>query len=565
MPGKGTLLGGDRIEFDDGGIKFAFAKEPPAGSRRLTCSGWVGLSILTAMDALPAPVHGLRASVPHPGAGSEDQVPDVIPPGVSRRLYNEDLAPAQHRSWGFYSLFAMWMSDIHSLGGYTFAAGLFALGLGAWQVFLALVVGIAIVFVLMNFSGYAGQKTGVPYPVLARISFGTFGANLPALIRAMVAIAWYGIQTWLASRAVIIIAVELWPGLKSLTGNNFLGESWLGWLAFLLMWSLQLLLLRNGMETIRKFQDWAGPAVWVVMGLLVIYILIKAGWDISLDLPGGTSEWGVTHAFFAATALTVTYFSTLLLNFCDFSRFAPSRKAVRTANLWGLPVNFIAFSVVSVVVTAGTFKVYGEYIYDPVEIVGRIDNIFALLLGAVTFAVATLGINVVANFVSPAYDLANVWPSRIDFKRGGLIAAVIALVITPWNLYNSPVVINLFLGGLGALLGPLFGIIMVDYYVLRKQQVLVRDLFMERGHYTYVRGWNRKAVISFAVSAVPAVVLALVSVFGAFSAFSWFIGAIVAAVVHYAISRNDTSLAESISAAAAEEREPGTDWTQVPR
>ncbi|GAP54940.1 probable allantoin permease [Arthrobacter sp. Hiyo6] len=152
----------------------------------------------------------------------------TIPSGASGRLYNEDLAPTDHRTWGFYSLFAMWMSDIHSLGGYTFAASLFALGLGAWQVFLALVVGIIIVFFLMNLSGFAGQKTGVPYPVLARVSFGTFGANLPALIRALVAIAWYGIQTWLASRAVVI-ALKIWPGLKGLTENNFLGEStWAG-------------------------------------------------------------------------------------------------------------------------------------------------------------------------------------------------------------------------------------------------------------------------------------------------------------------------------------------------
>ncbi|MET3176729.1 UNVERIFIED_ORG: NCS1 family nucleobase:cation symporter-1 [Arthrobacter sp. UYCu721] len=481
----------------------------------------------------------------------------IIPPGASPRLYNQDLAPSEHRTWGFYSLFAMWMSDIHSLGGYTFAAGLFALGLGAWQVFLALVVGIIIVFFLMNLSGFAGQKTGVPYPVLARVSFGTFGANLPALLRALVAIAWYGIQTWLASRAVIIIALKIWPEAKGLTENDFLGESTLGWLAFLLMWSLQLLLLRNGMETIRRFQDWAGPAVWAVMGLLVVYILMNAGWNISLDLPGGTAVWGVGHAFFAAIALTVTYFSTLMLNFCDFSRFAPSREAVRSANLWGLPVNFIAFSVVSVVVTAGTFQLYGEHIYDPVEIVGRIDNIWALLLGAVTFAVATLGINVVANFVSPAYDLANAWPSKIDFKRGGLISAVIALVITPWNLFNSPVVVNLFLGGLGALLGPLFGIIMIDYYVLRKQHVLVRDLFREEGYYTYTRGWNHKAVISFLVSAVPAVIFGLVPVFGVLSAFSWFIGAIISATVHYFISRHDTTLAESLAAAIAAESDRG--------
>lgn len=154
------------------------------------------------------------------------------------------------------------------------------------------------------------------------------------------------------------------------------------------MWSLQLLLLRNGMETFHRFQDWAGPSVWAVMGLLVIYILINAGWNVSLDLPGGVARWGTVHAFCAAVALTVTYFSTLMLNFCDFSRFAPSRKTVGTAKLWGLPVNFIAFSVVSVVVTAGTFKVYGEHIYDHVEIVGR-------------------------------------------------IAAMVAQVITPWNLFNT--------------------------------------------------------------------------------------------------------------------------------
>ena len=253
----------------------------------------------------------------------------AIPPGASPRLYNDDLRPAEQRNWGTYSLFAMWMSDIHSIGGYTFAAGLFALGIGGFQVFGALVVGIILVFFLMSLSGYAGQKTGVPYPVLARISFGVFGANLPALIRAIVAIAWYGIQTWLASRAVIIIALRIWPDLASLTTNNFLGESTLGWLAFLLMWSLQLLLLRNGMETIRKFQEWAGPAVWVVMLLLTLYILNRADWNISFDLPGGEAKWGVGHAFLAAIALTVTYFSTLMLNFCDFSRFATSRKAVR--------------------------------------------------------------------------------------------------------------------------------------------------------------------------------------------------------------------------------------------
>ncbi|MDO5753351.1 NCS1 family nucleobase:cation symporter-1 [Arthrobacter sp.] len=478
-----------------------------------------------------------------------------IPLGLSPRLYNEDLAPAEHRKWGTYSLFAMWMSDVHSLGGYTFAAGLFALGLGAWQVFLALIVGIFIVYFLVNLSGYAGQKTGVPFPVISRISFGTFGANLPALIRAIVAIAWYGIQTWLASRAVIVLLLQIWPGLKFMTTNDFLGESTLGWLAFLVVWALQLLLLRNGMETIRKYQEWAGPAIWAVLLVLVFYILAKAGWNVSFTLPGGDARWGIWQAFFAAVSLTIAYFSTLMLNFCDFARFAPTKQAVRRGNLWGLPVNFIAFSVVSVIVTTGTFQVYGEHIYDPVDIVGRIGNVWVILLGAVTFIVATLGINVVANFVSPAYDLANLYPKKIDFKTGGLISAIIAILITPWNLFNSPVAVNLFLGGLGALLGPLFGIIMIDYYVLRKQHVDVMGLFREDGHYTYSRGWNPKALVSFLIAAIISLVLALVPGFGAFSAFSWPIGAVIGAVIHYLLSRNDTSLQAAVTAAIASENE----------
>lgn len=503
-----------------------------------------------------------------------------VPEGLSPRLYNEDLAPSEQRTWTFYSLFAMWMSDIHSIGGYTFAAGLFGLGLGAGNVFLSLSFGIIIAFMLMNLSGWMGQATGLPYPVLARIAFGTFGANVPALIRGFVAIAWYGIQTYLASHAVVILILKLLPGLKGTawTTTNILGLSLIGWVAFLLMWALQLLLLRNGMETIRRFQDWAGPAVWVVMALLTAYILYQADWQVNLNLSNATPKFGTLHAFLAATALTVSYFSTLMLNFCDFSRNAPDRRSVTRANLWGLPVNFIAFSVVSVLVTAGTLKVYGKYIYDPVEVVGRIDSVVAAILGAITFAVATLGINVVANFVSPAYDLANAAPKHIDFKKGGLISACIALVILPWQLYKNPVVVNIFLEGIGAVLGPLFGIIMVDYFILRKQKVAVRDLFKDEGCYTYNKGWNMKAIwVTMASSIVSAafVILGVLAktgedapfaaedgtpaldmpFFEAASSFSWFIGAGIGGLLTYVTMRNDESLRESVELATSLERE----------
>jgi nucleobase:cation symporter-1, NCS1 family len=461
------------------------------------------------------------------------------PADRSELLYNEDLAPAEDRHWGVYSIFAMWMSDVHSVGGYVFAAGLFALGLVGWQVLLALIVGIALVNVGMNWIGYAGQKTGVPYPVLARVSFGVFGANLPALIRAVIAIFWYGIQTWLASVAVVVLSLRVFPSLRPLTQSSFLGLSTLGWIAFLLLWAVQLIVFRRGMETIRRFIDWAGPAIWVVMLAMTVWILVAAKGDISLNLSDKHLTTGqATHEFFAAISLTVAYFSTLLLNFCDFSRFAPDRRAIRVGNFWGLPVNFIAFSLVSVITTAGTIAVYGEAIFDPIHLVERTGNTLIIILGAVTFTIATIGINIVANFVSPAYDLANVAPRHIDFKRGGAITAVAALLVLPWKIFANPAAVNYFLGGLAAFLGPLFGIIIADYYLLRRGHVIVPDLYRahEGSLYYYRKGWNPKAVAAFVPAAAVSAVVALLPPFKDVAPFSWFIGAALGAAAYFLIT-----------------------------
>src|SRR5215210_6514135 len=465
-----------------------------------------------------------------------------VPTGYSERLYNEDLAPVKERTWTAYSLFAMWMADVHSIGGYTFAAGLFFLGLTGWEVFLALIVGIVAVYFLMNLSGIAGQRHGVPYPVLARISFGLFGANIPALIRAIIAIFWYGIQTWLASVAVVILLLRIFPGLEGYTQNSILGLSTLGWICFLVLWAAQLFVLRHGMETVRRFVDWAGPAIYVAMFALAVWIVIEAGGRIDFNLGSKElSTGGVILAFVTAASLVVAYFSTLMLNFCDFSRFSPSERMVKVSNFWGLPVNFTAFSLVTVVVTAGSVAVFGESITDPVEIVAQIPNTFVLIAGAVTFAVATVGINIVANFVSPAYDLANALPKYIDFKRGGLISALLALLVTPWNIYNSPVAVNYFLGGLGAFLGPLFGSIIVDDYLVKRGQVDVDALYREgeASPYWYEGGINRKAVLVFAVSAVVAALKAKFPVLKTISPFSWFVGAGLGAVLYWAVARGN--------------------------
>ncbi|WP_432002970.1 NCS1 family nucleobase:cation symporter-1 [Streptomyces sioyaensis] len=456
-------------------------------------------------------------------------------PTADPRLHNADLAPAQRRRWKVFDLFAMWMSDVHNLGNYTFAAGLLVLGMSAWQIFSSLLVGFVIIYIGMNLMGRVGQRTGVPFPVVARISFGVWGANIPALIRAVIAIMWYGIQTYLASVAVNVLILTADPALRSWTTRSFLGLSELGWISFLVLWVLQALIISRGMEAVRKFQDFCGPAIWLVMIVLAVWIMIKADWHISLTSSLRHLSTGEqVRMWFGGVGLILSTYGTLMLNFCDFARFAPDERTVRRGNFWGLPINSSAFALLSVIVTAGSVEVFGTAITDPAELIAKVGNPVVLVIGAVTFAVATMGVNIVANFVSPAYDLANVCPRRISFKAGGMISTVAALVVLPWNLFSNPVVINYFLGGLGAFLGPLYGVMMVDYYLIKRGRVDVAQLFVadESSPYYYRKGFNRKALIAFIPTAVLSAVIALVPVFSPIAAYSWFIGTAGAALLY---------------------------------
>ncbi|HKJ95804.1 MAG TPA: cytosine permease, partial [Gammaproteobacteria bacterium] len=278
------------------------------------------------------------------------------PADYSDRLYNEDLAPVSPQHWNWYNIFAFWMSDVHSVGGYVFAASLFALGLSSWQVLLSLLIGICIVQLFANLMGGPGQKAGVPFPVVCRLSFGVFGANIPAIIRGLIAVVWYGIQTYLASSALVIVVLRFFPGLQPYTKEYFLGLSYLGWFGFMTLWLLQGLVFWHGMEAIRRFIDWAGPAVYAVMFLLAGWIVWKAGWNqISFTLGSkDLSGWNAVWQMIVAIALVAGYFAGPTLNFSDFSRYCRSHRDVRRGNFWGLPVNFLLFSVVSVIVVSGT-------------------------------------------------------------------------------------------------------------------------------------------------------------------------------------------------------------------
>ncbi|ROQ40020.1 NCS1 family nucleobase:cation symporter-1 [Frondihabitans sp. PhB188] len=486
--------------------------------------------------------HDIVEAAGHPVGGG------LIKDHYDPRLTNEDLAPLRKQTWGGYNFFAFWMSDVHSVGGYVTAGSLFALGIASWQVLISLVVGIMIVMVFANLVAKPSQRTGVPYPVINRAVFGVLGANIPAIIRGLIATAWYGVQTYLAAQSLNIIFLKFIPASSALLDHSFLGLSALGYISYAILWVAQAALFWRGMETIRKFIDFAGPAVYVIMIALAVYLVATAGWgNISLNLSSGPpmSLAAAIPVMISAVAIVVSYFSGPMLNFGDFSRYGKSFKSVKKGNWLGLPLNFLFFSVLTVLCASATVPVFGKLITDPIETVQAIGAPFAILLGGLTFVTATVGINIVANFISPAFDFSNVSPQKISWRMGGMIAAVGSVLLTPWNWYSNPQAIQYTLGILGALIGPLFGLLIAGYYLVAKQRIAVDDMFtMEpTGRYWYKRGFNPNAVwtmviagiISVAAALVPSIVKDLGGVdFTWLGNYGWFIGCALGLAIFWA-------------------------------
>jgi nucleobase:cation symporter-1, NCS1 family len=289
--------------------------------------------------------------------------------------------------------------------------------------------------IFANLVAKPSQVAGVPFPVINRAIFGVLGANVPALIRGSIAVAWYGVQTYLASTALDIVFLKFWPSLDGLEVHKFLGLSALGYISYAILWVAQGAVFWQGMNAIRRFIDWAGPAVYVVMVVLAVYLVSKAGWShISLNLSTGPAL-DPLHAFYMtmnAVVLVVAYFAGPMLNFGDFARYGKSVTAVKRGNLIGLPVNYLFFSVITVITASATVPVYGKLITDPIQTVQQINTTFAILLGGLTFVTATVGINIVANFIAPAFDFSNLRPQRISWRMGGMIAAVASVLNVGW-------------------------------------------------------------------------------------------------------------------------------------
>ena len=456
-------------------------------------------------------------------------------------LANPDLLPAK-QTWSWYNIFAFWMSDVHSAGGYIFAGTLFSLGLAGWQVFLSLIIGIVIVQGLANIIGVPSQRHGIPFPVISRMTYGVFGSNIPALIRGIIAIVWYGIQTYLASAALMVVVLYFFPHLAHLAEGSYLGLSELGWYCFGTMWFFQTALFLCNMNAIRCFMDWAGPLVYAAMLVLMAMIVYEAGWDnISFSLSDKTlTPTETAWEMIVGTALVVSYFCGPTLNFGDFSRYTRTASDMRRGNFWGLPVNFVFFSLISVITISGTPAVFGQMIIDPIQVMGHLDNKIAVLILGLTMLVATVGVNIVANFVSAAFDISNIFPKYISWRTGGLIASVVSVIILPWNLFNSPEVIHLTVDTLAACIGPVYGVLIIDYYYIKRRHVCVPDLYNSspEGCYWYKHGVNWRAVAGL----VPAVIASVAAMFldsgSGVANFTFFIGSFTAAGAYYLIAKN---------------------------
>ncbi len=464
---------------------------------------------------------------------------------IDTSLYNEDLAPTspEKRTWGWFEIFNVWSNDIQSLFGYTLAASLFlAYGLNGWAVFAAIIIAGFFVMWLVNLSGRPSVKYGIPYPVFARASMGVRGANFPAMIRAVVAVFWYGAQTYFASTAIDLLIRAVFGGS---TEPVFLGLSATGCIAFLLVWLFQIYLFWNGVEWIKKFLNFAGPAVYVVMIALLVFVWVKSEGNLlsevgSIFRGSGNYDGGSFAAFVAILGTMIAYFAAVVINFGDFSRFVKNEQQMKKGNLLGLPLNIAIFSFIALFLTAGTVVLFGEQITNPSDIVAKVDNIVLTIVAALTFFAATVGINLVANFIPPAYDLANLMPSKINFRVGGMIASIAALIIGGlWVAVISKIGIFNFVNTLGAILAPAYGIMIVDYYKLKNQNLDIQQLFSgdKNGAYYYNGGWNIRAIVTFVVAGIFSVASVWAPQLSSLSGFAWVIGAVLGAAIYFVMAK----------------------------
>ncbi|MGD0658641.1 MAG: NCS1 family nucleobase:cation symporter-1 [Syntrophorhabdales bacterium] len=459
-------------------------------------------------------------------------------------LYNKDLAPTllKQRTWNTYNYAALWIGMAHCIPTYMLAGGLIALGMNWKQALFTITLGNLIVLIPMLLNAHPGTKYGIPFPILARASFGVFGANIPALLRAGVACGWFGIQTFIGGAAVNMLFSALIPGWKTMGGSfTIAGLSLPLAICFMIFWLIQIYIIYRGMDLIRRFENWAAPVVIALALILVIWMIASVhGFGPLLAEPSKFKSFGEFFAVFIPSLTgMVGFWATLALNIPDFTRFAKDQKKQMIGQSIGLPPTMLVFSAMGVIITSATVLLYGKAMWDPVEVISRFSNTFVLLLGFFGVIVATLSVNIAANVVSPANDFSNLIPKYISFRLGGLITGIIGILIQPWKLLADPSgYIFGWLGTYSGFLGPIAGVIIADYWVVRRRNLRLADLYKREGAYAYSAGFNWKAIIALVVGVVVALIGRLIPSLKILFDYAWFVGFAAAFIVYsFSMSR----------------------------
>ena len=453
-------------------------------------------------------------------------------------LYNHDLAPVplSRRTWSTYNYAALWISMAHCIPTYMLASGLMASGMSWSQALVTILLGNTIVLAPILLNSHPGTKYGITFPVFARAAYGTFGSNVPALMRALVACGWFGIQAWIGGEALNTFFKTMFPGWPTLLGGGFGGHTTTEWLSFLLFWGINIWIIYRGMDLVRHVENWAAPFVLVMTGALLWWAIVRAdGLGPLLSHPGKFRTFGeFWPVFVPSLTAMIGFWATLSLNMPDFTRFGRSQREQMVGQVVALPMTMSVFSAMGVMITSATMIIYGQAIWDPVQLVARFSSPLIVAISMFTVVVATIAVNIAANVVSPANDFANAFPRFIGFKTGALLTGILGILIQPWRLLADPsgYIFTWLLGYSGGL-GSIAGVLVADYWLVRRRELKLEDLYLVGGAY---RGWNGRAIFATALGCALAwgglVIPALKPLYD----YAWFVGFFAAGATHLTLA-----------------------------
>jgi nucleobase:cation symporter-1, NCS1 family len=457
-------------------------------------------------------------------------------------LYNKDLAAvsSDRRTWRTYNYAALWISMSVNIPTYMLASGMIAGGMNWKQALFTVFLGNVLVLIPMLLNAHAGAQYGIPFPVFARASFGVLGANVPAILRALVACGWFGIQTWIGGEAINAMIVALVPSWARFGYGAAL--------CFIFFWLLNVLVILRGIETIRFLQGISAPFLLLIGLALLLWARAKAGGlGPMLATPSKFQTLGEFFRFFVPSLTGVVgFWATVSLNIPDFTRYAHSQRDQAVGQALGLPATMTFYSFIGIAVTSATLIIFGQALWDPVAVLSRLGNPFAVVLAMLALLMATLNVNVAANVVSPANDFSNLSPRHISFRTGGLITCFMGILMQPWKLmsdYGS--YIFGWLVGYSGFLGPIAGVLICDYFIVRKKILVVDDLYRRGGLYEYQRGVNWQGVASLAAGAGVAFVGLIVPQLRVLYNYAWFVGFIVSFLAYLALMVNADPVAQA--------------------